>query len=184
MRTIVRRCSAAALSHVDASGAISMVDISGKNATARTAVAGASIRLGAAAFAAVTAQQNAKGNVLATAKLAGIMAAKRTSELIPLCHQVELAHVGVELIEVPGAHQLDVRASATCTAGTGVEMEALTAATLAALTVYDMCKAVSKDIVISDVRLLSKDGGKSGTYRAAGLAEPMAEPEKLGARGP
>lgn len=118
-----------------------MVDVSAKVATSRTAVAGATVSLGPAAFKALTGGQNTKGNVLATARLAGIMAAKRTSDLIPLCHHIALAHVGVELTERPQAHSLDVRASATCTAGTGVEMEALTAASVAALTVYDMCKA-------------------------------------------
>ena len=161
-------CSLSTLSHVDASGQISMVDISGKKLAARTAVAGATVHLGADAFRALNAGENAKGNVLATARIAGILAAKRTSDLIPLCHQIALAHVGVELTELPEAHALEIRASATCTAGTGVEMEALTAASVAALTVYDMCKAAHKGITISDIRLLSKSGGKSGEYVAPG----------------
>lgn len=158
--------SLSTLSHVDASGEISMVDISGKSLAARTAVAGATVHLGSKAFKALNAGENGKGNVMATARIAGILAAKRTSDLIPLCHQIALAHVGIELTECPEAHALEIRASATCTAGTGVEMEALTAASVAALTVYDMCKAAHKGIKISDIRLLSKSGGKSGEYVA------------------
>jgi cyclic pyranopterin phosphate synthase len=94
------------------------------------------------------------------------MAAKRTSDMIPLCHPLGLDHVGVELIERPDEHALDIRASATCTGTTGVEMEALSAASVAALTVYDMCKAAHKGIVISDIRLLEKSGGRSGTWTA------------------
>ena len=159
------------LTHIDAaSGEATMVDVSHKATTARTAVAGATVRLGAGAFAALSEGKNAKGNVIATAKLAGIMAAKRTSDLIPLCHPLSLSHVGVEMIEKPEAHELQIQASATCAGATGVEMEALTAASVAALTVYDMCKAAHKGIVISDIRLLSKSGGKSGEWRA-GSAE-------------
>ena len=154
-----------------------MVDVSGKALTARTATAGATIHLGASAFKALTSGRNAKGNVFATARLAGILAAKRTSDLIPLCHQIALAHVGIELTERPEAHALDIHASATCSAGTGVEMEALTAASVAALTVYDMCKAAHKGIVISDLRLLSKTGGKSGRYEAPGAPDnPVSDP--------
>lgn len=138
-----------------------MVDVSNKGDTKRKAVAAATVRLGPAAFATLVSGRAAKGNVLVTARLAGIMAAKRTSDLIPLCHPVGLAHVAVELQERPEDHSIHVQATATCTGPTGVEMEALTAATVAALTVYDMCKAVHKGIVISDVRLISKSGGKS-----------------------
>ena len=162
-----RSCaSASRLSHIDDRGEASMVDVSSKPDTARTAVAGATVQLGASAFDALAAGQNAKGNVLAAARLAGIMAAKRTSDLIPLCHPIALSHVSVELEERPESHEVGIVASATCTGATGVEMEALTAASVAALTVYDMCKAASKGIVISDVRLLSKSGGKSGTWTA------------------
>lgn len=118
-----------------------MVDVSSKTASKRIAVAGATVLLGPSAFAALASGQNAKGNVLATARLAGIMAAKRTADLIPLCHPLGLDHVTVELTERPEAHALDIVASATCTGATGVEMEALSAASVAALTVYDMCKA-------------------------------------------
>ena len=102
----------------------------------------------------------------ATARVAGIMAAKRTSDLIPLCHPLPLSHVSVELEERPEEHSLSIVASATCVGPTGVEMEALTAASAAALTVYDMCKAAGKGIVLSDTRLLRKTGGKSGEWRA------------------
>jgi cyclic pyranopterin phosphate synthase len=143
-----------------------MVDVSGKADTARTAVAGATVRLGPGAFAALDSAANAKGNVLATARLAGIMAAKRTSELIPLCHPLALSHVSVEMRERAETHEVQIEASASCVGATGVEMEALTAASVAALTVYDMCKAAHKGIVISDVRLLRKSGGRSGEWAA------------------
>ena len=143
-----------------------MVDVSGKAPSKRVAVAGATVMLGPGAFAALTSGSNAKGNVLATARVAGIMAAKRTADIIPLCHPLGLDHVSVDMNERPDAHALDIVASATCSGNTGVEMEALTAASVAALTVYDMCKAAHKGIVISDVRLLRKSGGKSGEWRA------------------
>ena len=162
--------SAADLSHIDHRGEASMVDVSAKAASKRTAVAGATVLLGPGAFAALTSGQNAKGNVLATARIAGIMAAKRTSDLIPLCHPLGLDHVAVELTERADAHALDIVASATCTGVTGVEMEALSAASVAALTVYDMCKAAHKGIVISEIKLLSKSGGKSGEWSIGGLA--------------
>ena len=143
-----------------------MVDVSGKGATQRKAVASATVLLGPAAFAALSRGDNAKGNVLATAKVAGVMAAKRTADLIPLCHPLGLDHVGIEMTERAEAHALDIVASATCTGPTGVEMEALSAAAVAALTVYDMCKAAHKGIVVTDIRLLSKSGGRSGEWRA------------------
>ena len=140
------------LTHIDSSGEAAMVDVSTKPDTTRTAVAGSSVHLGPDAFAALTSGANAKGNVLAAARLAGIMAAKRTSDLIPLCHPVSLSHVAVHLHERPEVHALDIEASATCTAATGVEMEALTAAAVAALTVYDMCKAVCVNSTMLDPR--------------------------------
>ena len=154
------------LTHIDNRGEATMVDVSAKAPTKRVAVAGATVLLGPGAFAALTSGQNAKGNVLATARVAGIMAAKRTSDMIPLCHPVGLDHVGVEMTTRPEAHALDIVASATCTGATGVEMEALSAAAVAALTVYDMCKAAHKGIVVTDIRLLSKSGGRSGEWRA------------------
>eukprot|EP00326_Haptolina_ericina_P014058 CAMPEP_0181220030 /NCGR_PEP_ID=MMETSP1096-20121128/28614_1 /TAXON_ID=156174 ORGANISM="Chrysochromulina ericina, Strain CCMP281" /NCGR_SAMPLE_ID=MMETSP1096 /ASSEMBLY_ACC=CAM_ASM_000453 /LENGTH=145 /DNA_ID=CAMNT_0023312495 /DNA_START=63 /DNA_END=500 /DNA_ORIENTATION=+ len=143
-----------------------MVDVSAKEATARMATAAATVELGPVAFSALAHGSNAKGNVLAIARIAGIMAAKRTSDLIPLCHPLSLSHVAVQMTEDRDAHAVHIEASATCRGNTGVEMEALTAASVAALTVYDMCKAASKSIVIRDIRLLHKEGGKGGAWTA------------------
>ena len=154
------------LTHIDASGDATMVDVSAKSDTARKAIACATVRLGPAAFGALAEGANAKGNVLAAARIAGIMAAKRTADLIPLCHPLSLSHISVAMTEDPAAHELHIEASASCRGATGVEMEVLTASSVAALTVYDMCKAASKSIVISDIRLLEKSGGKGGTYKA------------------
>ena len=151
------------LSHVDeGSGAVQMVDVGHKPLSRRRAIA-----RGAVLMAPATAQRLRdlpKGDALTTAQLAGIMAGKRTSELIPLCHPLPLSHVGVEL-EV-GDGRVDITASAETTAQTGVEMEALTAVAVAALTVYDMAKAVDKSMVIGAVRLVEKRGGKTGEYKA------------------
>ena len=155
------------LSHVDASGAASMVDVGGKAETTRTARASATVRLGARAFELVRQNRIAKGDVLTVAKIAGINAAKQTHALIPLCHQLLLRDVRVDLSLDAARHAVRVETRATCDGKTGVEMEALVAASVAGLTVYDMCKAASKDIVVSDVRLESKTGGKSGDYRRA-----------------
>ena len=143
-----------------------MVDISSKQTSQRTATASATVHLGRAGFDALAAGSNAKGSVMDTARLAGIMAAKRTSDLIPLCHPISLAHVSVDFFEQPENYAVDIKATATCTAATGVEMEAITAVSVAALTVYDMCKAAHKGIVISDIRLLMKSGGRSGVWKA------------------
>jgi cyclic pyranopterin phosphate synthase len=155
------------LSHVDESGRASMVDVSDKSATERIATAEAIIVLPAEAFALVIAGEIKKGDVLATARIAGIMAAKKTSELIPLCHPLVLTHVGVEFTPLPERNAFRIVASAKTTGQTGVEMEALTAASVAALTVYDMVKAVDKGAVIETIRLLTKSGGKSGDYEAS-----------------
>ena len=150
------------LSHIDEAGRVAMVDTSAKAATVRRAVASARVLMSAETVAAVRAHRTPKGDPLETARLAGIMAAKRTAELIPLCHTLALTHVDVRAdIEDTGVR---IEAEATTTAQTGVEMEALTAATVAALTVYDMCKALDKSMTITDVRLESKTGGKSGAY--------------------
>jgi cyclic pyranopterin phosphate synthase len=142
----------AELSHVDETGAVRMVDVGGKPAVRRRAVARAVVRM--APETARRLRDLPKGDALATAQLAGIMAAKRTSELIPLCHPLQLSHIEVAL-EV-GESEVEVIASAETTAQTGVEMEALTAASVAALTVYDMAKAVDKQMVVADLRLLEK----------------------------
>jgi len=154
-----------ALSHAAADGRARMVDVGAKAATARMARAEAVVRVGPV-IARLLARRGgvAKGNVLETARLAGIMAAKRTAGLIPLCHPVPLDHVEV-LADLRGA-EVCITAAVRCRGVTGVEMEALTAVAVAALTVYDMCKSADKGIVIRRVRLLEKSGGKSGTWRA------------------
>ena len=150
------------LSHLDAAGRIRMVDVSAKPATAREAVARGRIAISAAALRQIRAGGMKKGDPLETARLAGIMAAKQTSSLIPLCHPLPLSHVGVTLTPVKGGYEIE--ATARTMAATGVEMEALTAVSVAALTVYDMCKALEKGMTITDIRLESKTGGKSGDY--------------------
>jgi cyclic pyranopterin monophosphate synthase len=149
------------LSHFDSSGNARMVDVSTKSATRREAIASAFVELSEVVLAALP--ENPKGNPLEVARFAGIQAAKRTSELIPMCHPLPLSFVGVELEIVPGGVQ--ILATVATTAVTGVEMEALTAASIAALTVYDMTKALDKSIRIREVVLLEKRGGKSGDYK-------------------
>jgi cyclic pyranopterin phosphate synthase len=148
------------LSHFDASGQAAMVDVSAKSSTRRTATASAFVELSAAVLAALPA--NPKGDPMQVARIAGIQAAKRTADLIPMCHPLALTHVDVQTrVETGG---VSIMASAATTGPTGVEMEALTAAAVAALTVYDMTKALDKAIVIREVRLESKTGGKSGDF--------------------
>ncbi len=152
-------------SHLDSKGQATMVDVSGKNITARKALASGKVILNQDTFKMLTDKKIPKGDVLATARIAGIMAAKRVGELIPLCHPLPVEHVSIEFIlseDLPG---VEILATASITAKTGVEMEALTAVTVAALTVYDMCKAIEKGIVITDIKLLEKSGGKSGTWK-------------------
>ncbi|MBC7930631.1 MAG: cyclic pyranopterin monophosphate synthase MoaC [Rubrivivax sp.] len=151
------------LTHLDEEGRVRMVDTSAKLETARRAVASARVLMTPETVEAVRAHRTPKGDPLETARIAGIMAAKRTSELIPLCHPLPLTHIEVRAtLEDSGVH---IEAEAATNAQTGVEMEALTAAAVAALTVYDMCKAVEKGITITDVRLEEKTGGKSGTWK-------------------
>ena len=152
------------LSHVDAAGRIRMVDVTGKSATAREAVARGFIGMSAAARRQVTAGRLKKGDALETARLAGIMAAKQTSALIPLCHPLAISHADVQITRARGGFSLEARVRTT--AATGVEMEALTAVAVAALTVYDMVKAVDKAMVIGDIRLIEKRGGKSGIWKS------------------
>ena len=147
-----------------------MVDVSGKEATRRRAVAEAVVEVGPAVAAAIAGDAVAKGPVFATARIAGIQAAKQVGQLIPLCHPLPLEHVAVDL--ALRGDEVHVRAEATVTARTGVEMEALTAAAVAALTVYDMCKALSKDMTIRCVRLLAKSGGRSGDWVRQEGGEP------------
>jgi len=149
------------LSHFDPSGQASMVDVSAKQPTRRTATASAFVELSAAVLAALPT--NAKGNPLEVARIAGIQAAKRTAALIPMCHPLALSHIDVQAEIADGG--VRITASAATTGPTGVEMEALTAASIAALTVYDMTKALDKSIVIRSIQLESKSGGKSGDFR-------------------
>ncbi|MGB9147824.1 MAG: cyclic pyranopterin monophosphate synthase MoaC [Acidobacteriaceae bacterium] len=151
------------LSHFDEAGEARMVDVSGKASTRREAEASAFVAMGPETLRALP--HNAKGNPLEVARIAGIQAAKRTSELIPMCHPLPLSHVEVRAEAT--AEGIAIWASVATTAQTGVEMEALTAAAVAALTVYDMCKAADKGITIREVRLERKTGGKSGEYRRA-----------------
>ena len=162
----------AELSHLDDSGAARMVDVSDKADTARTATAEALVVMQRTTLDLIERGGVAKGDVLATARIAGIMAAKKTHELIPLCHPLPITGVTVEL-ERSGPGMLRIEATVKTTGKTGVEMEALTAASVAALTVYDMCKAVEKGIRIDGVRLLEKHGGKSGSW-IEGAAERAA----------
>lgn len=152
------------LTHLDEQGAARMVDVGGKAATARKAVARGRIRMSSEALAAIRDGSGPKGDVLAAARIAGIMAAKKTGELIPLCHPLSLDAVTVDFaFEDDGVR---VTATASLTGKTGVEMEAMTAASVALLTIYDMAKAIDKTMVIDGVRLLSKSGGKSGEWIA------------------
>ena len=151
------------LSHVDRRGRVRMVDVGAKPVTAREAVASGEITMSRAALQAIRRRRVAKGDPLATARLAGILAAKQTSTLIPLCHPLPLTHVDVEL--VPTARGYRIVARVRTSAQTGVEMEALTAVAVAALTIYDMMKAVDKAMVIGEMCLVEKSGGRSGTYR-------------------
>jgi cyclic pyranopterin monophosphate synthase len=143
-----------------------MVDVGAKDETRRVAIAGARVVMQPATLARIRAGEVAKGDVLAVARLAGIMAAKRTSELIPLCHPLALTSVEVDLACVPEKSAVEITATCRLTGRTGVEMEALTAAAIAALTIYDMCKAIDRGMVVTDVRLLQKSGGKSGDWEA------------------
>lgn len=153
------------LSHLDAEGRARMVDVSGKRATRRTARARALVLLGEAAFRALDAAANRKGDAVAVARLAGIQAAKRTAEWIPLCHPIAFDSVAVTLERDPAARAVAITAEVRGTARTGYEMEALVAASAAALALYDMCKAADKGIEIREIALDEKSGGKSGRWR-------------------
>lgn len=164
------------LSHLDEHGRASMVDISRKGVSERTASAEATIILSEQAYKLVISGTAPKGDVMAAARIAGIAAAKKTAELIPLCHAIQLSHIAVEVEPLSERHSLRIVAIAKTTAATGVEMEALTAASVAALTVYDMVKAVDRSATIEAVRVLAKSGGRSGSYQAP--AEPRAKARK------
>jgi cyclic pyranopterin phosphate synthase len=162
------------LSHLDAKGAAHMVDVSAKPVTAREAKAEATITLSAEAFAAVMEGTAPKGDVLAAARIAGIMAAKKVPDLIPLCHPLAIAKAALEFEPDPSRNAIRIIATVATTGQTGVEMEALTAVSVGALTLYDMIKAVDKSAMIERIRLLAKSGGKSGDYKAPADVAPRA----------
>lgn len=152
------------LTHIDEKGNARMVDVSGKDITRREAVATGRVLMGSEVLKLIAEGRMPKGDVLAAARIAGIMAAKRTQELIPLCHSILLDSVEVELTPDREISAINITAAVRCSGRTGVEMEALTAVSVAALTVYDMCKAVDKGMTITDIMLVKKTGGKSGEY--------------------
>ena len=162
--SVRQRLASATLSHLDETGRVKMVDVSGKAVTLREAVARGRIRMSVSALRQIRAGNVKKGDPLQTARLAGIMAAKQTAALIPLCHPLPLSHVDVKIEPRRDGYTIESRARTS--AQTGVEMEALTAVAVAALTVYDMCKAVDRGMRVEAVRLVEKRGGKSGTYVA------------------
>ncbi|WP_341915297.1 cyclic pyranopterin monophosphate synthase MoaC [Ferrovibrio terrae] len=159
--------SSSKLTHINAAGEAHMVDVSDKAETERVARAGARVLMQKATLDLILSGQAAKGDVLATARIAGIMAAKKTSDLIPLCHPLALSQVTVDLTPDTAANAIDIVATCKLKGRTGVEMEALTAASVAALTIYDMTKAVDRGMQITDIRLLHKSGGKSGDFNAS-----------------
>jgi cyclic pyranopterin phosphate synthase len=154
----------AKFTHIDDEGRVRMVDVTAKKPTVRTAVAGGMIYLNPKTFDLIQNQKVKKGNVLETARIAGIMAAKKTSELIPMCHPLNITHIQVDFSPDASESCMGIEATVRAIDQTGVEMEAVTAVSVAALTIYDMCKAYDKEMTISKIRLLKKSGGKSGTF--------------------
>ena len=155
------------LTHIGADGEARMVDVSGKAATDRAAIAEGRVRMGASTLRTILAGDAKKGDVIGAARIAGIMAAKRTADLIPLCHALSLTKVSLDIAPDEALPGLSVRAEARCVGPTGVEMEALTAVSVACLTIYDMAKAIDRGMSIEGLRLIEKRGGKSGEWRAA-----------------
>ena len=150
--------------HIDEKGQVRMVDVTAKKPTVRTAVAGGMISMNSETFELIENQKVKKGNVLETARIAGIMAAKKTAELIPMCHPLNITHIQVDFSPDADRSCIGIEATVRAIDQTGVEMEAVTAVSIAALTIYDMCKSSDKEMTISKIRLLKKTGGKSGTY--------------------
>ena len=150
--------------HIDDKGRVRMVDVTDKKATVRTALAGGVVSMQPETLAMIQNQEIKKGNVLETARIAGIMAAKKTSELIPMCHPLNITHVQVDFLTDAVKSSVGIEATVRSVDQTGVEMEALTAVSVAALTIYDMCKSYDRAMTISHIRLLKKSGGKSGNY--------------------
>ena len=153
------------MNHFDSDGNAIMVDVSEKEHTARTAIAQGNITLSPQVLSAISGGMAAKGDVLGVARVAGIMAAKRTAELIPLCHPLALSHLSLDFTILEQECAIQARCTAKLAGQTGVEMEALTGVSVALLTIYDMCKGMDRGMAISDIRLVYKDGGKSGTFR-------------------
>jgi len=151
-------------SHIDDEGRVRMVDVTAKKPTVRTAVAGGTIHMNPETLDLIQSHKVKKGNVLETARIAGIMAAKKTSELIPMCHPLNITHIQVDFAPDVAANCIRIEAAVRAIDQTGVEMEAITAVSVAALTIYDMCKSHDKEMTISKIQLLKKSGGKSGTY--------------------
>ncbi|MFZ0610706.1 MAG: cyclic pyranopterin monophosphate synthase MoaC [Desulfobacterales bacterium] len=150
--------------HLDAEGRVRMVDVTAKEATHRTAVARGAVIMQPATLKKILTGTVTKGNVLETARIAGVMAAKKTADLIPMCHPLPVTHVRLDFLPDLAAHVIEIEAGVRLVGRTGVEMEALTAVTVAALTIYDMCKSHDREMMITDVRLIEKSGGKSGHY--------------------
>lgn len=161
----VKEIQMSEFTHLDEKGRVRMVDVSEKDVTSRTAIATGSIRMTKETFEAISNNTVTKGNVLETARIAGIMAAKKTSELIPMCHPLAITHASVKFEPDPEALEIHIQAEVRIRDRTGVEMEALTAVSVAALTIYDMCKSYDKGMVISNISLMEKTGGKSGRFR-------------------
>ncbi|MEQ8369652.1 MAG: cyclic pyranopterin monophosphate synthase MoaC [Alphaproteobacteria bacterium] len=160
------------LSHFDAAGRARMVDVSDKAETLRVATAAGRVTMAPETLRRIMAGKVSKGDVLAVARLAGIMATKRTGDLIPLCHPLPISGVDLDLVCQEASHSVEITATVRTTGRTGVEMEALTAVTIAGLTVYDMCKAMDRGMRLGDVRLLRKEGGRSGAWTAPDDADP------------
>ena len=152
------------LTHLDENGAARMVDVGDKDVTQRTAVAAATVKMQPETLQKILSAELKKGDALQTARIAGIMAAKRTFELIPLCHSIPIESIEIDFTN-NGQDELHIRSRLMCSYKTGIEMEALTAVSVAALTVYDMCKAIDRGMAVEEIRLLEKSGGKSGEYR-------------------
>jgi cyclic pyranopterin phosphate synthase len=162
--------------HLDDQGRVRMVDVGDKNETRRTAVAEGIVVMQADTLTRIMDEKVKKGNVLEAARIAGIMAAKKTSDLIPMCHPLNITHAGIDFFFQPEAHSVRIEATVSLTGRTGVEMEALTAVSVAGLTIYDMCKSYDKGMKITGIRLMSKSGGKSGTWQAPELSENRNPP--------
>lgn len=152
------------LTHVDQEGRVRMVDVTDKKPTSRTAVAQGVVAMNPATFKMIQNQTGKKGNVFETARIAGIMAAKKTSDLIPMCHPLNITHIAIDFYPDKETSTIKIEAVARIFDQTGVEMEALTAVAVAGLTIYDMCKSYDREMIVSDIRLLKKTGGKSGSF--------------------